>query len=347
MENELKTNAKRMTGEEKYQLHKQIIRMWKQGHKPAQIAQMVGVTRQSVYNNVNAYEAEGIAGIKVKKIGRPKGSGCKLSEEQQWEIRRILVDKTPDQLKFADCMWSRENVGELIRQKYGIDMPVSTMGDYLRRWGFSVQRPVKRAYKQDEKAVKAWVEVEFPGINKRAEEEDADIYFGDEVGVQNQPNNLRGYSPIGKTPVVKTEAKRLRINMLSAVSCRGKLRFMIYKDTMNAAKLIDFFKRLIKDTPRKVFLILDNLRVHHAKIVRAWLDAHKDEIEVFYLPSYAPEYNPDEFLNSDLKRSLSKKLSPHTEQELEKNIRAHLAIVRDNPAKICGFFQAPTTAYAA
>jgi len=336
-----------MSPEEQYQLRRQVVRMLQKGLKATEIMELLGVSKQMVYDTKNAYEKEGLAGIKPKKRGRKKGEGRKLSPEQEREIRWILVEKTPDQLKFADCMWSRENVGELIRQKYGIEMPVSTMGDYLRRWGFSVQRPAKRAYKQDEKAVKAWVEEEFPGINQRAEEEGADIYFGDEVGVQNQPNNLRGYSPIGVTPIVKTEAKRLRINMLSAISCRGKLRFMIYKDNMNAAKLIDFFKRLIKDTPRKVFLILDNLRVHHAKIVRAWLKAHKDEIELFYLPSYAPEYNPDELLNSDLKRALSKKLSPHTEQELEKNIRSHLAVVQNSPAKIRGFFQAPSTAYAA
>jgi len=292
MENEIKTNAKSMTPQEQYQLRKLIVRLLRQGEKAAKVAENLGVSRQMVYDAKKAYEQEGLAGIKPRAKGPKKGQGRKLNPEQEREIRWILVEKTPEQLKFADCMWSRENVGELIRQKYGIDMPVSTMGDYLRRWGFSVQRPVKRAYKQDEKAVKAWVEVEFPGINKRAEEEDADIYFGDEVGVQNQPNNLRGYSPIGVTPIVKTEAKRLRINMLSAISCRGKLRFMIYKDNMNAAKLIDFFKRLIKDTPQKVFLILDNLRVHHAKIVRDWLALHKDEIELFFLPSYAPEYNP-------------------------------------------------------
>lgn len=347
MEKEIKTNAKSMSPEEQYQLRKQIIRLLKQEMKAAKVAEMLDVSRQMVYDAKNAYEKEGLAGIKPKAKGRKVGEWRKLSAEQEREIRWILVEKTPEQLKFADCMWSRENVGELIEQKYGIKMPVSTMGDYLRRWGFSVQRPAKRAYKQDENKVKAWVEEEFPGINARAEEEDADIYFGDECGVQNMPNNLRGYSPIGKTPIVYTEAKRLKINVLSAISCRGKLRFMLYKDNMNAAKLVDFFKRLVKDTPRKVFLILDNLRVHHAKVVRAWLDLHKEEIELFYLPSYAPEYNPDELLNSDLKRALSKKRSPHTEQELEKNVRSHLTVVRDNPAKIQAFFLAPATAYAA
>jgi len=346
MENELKTNAKQMSPEEQYQLRKQIVRLTKQGLGPTKIAEMLGVSRQMVYDAKNAYEKEGLAGIKPRAKGPKVGETRKLRPEQESEIIHILVDKTPDQLKFKDCMWSRKNVSELIMQKYGIKMPESTMGDYLRRWGFTVQRPSKRAYKQDEEQVKNWVESEFPGINARAEEENADIYFGDETGAQNLPNLLRGYSPKGKTPIVRVESKRLKINVLSAISCRGKLRFMLYKDNMDSEKLIDFMRRLVRDTPRKVFLILDNLRVHHSKKVRAWLEKHKHEIEVFYLPPYAPEYNPTELLNADLKRGLSKQCSPRTEDELEQNIRLHLRKLRTLPCKIASFFQAPATYYA-
>ena len=132
-------------------------------------------------------------------------------------------------------------------------MPLSTLGYYLARWGFSVQRPVKRAYKQDEAKVAEWVEVEFAGISQRAKKEKAEIFFGDEVGIQNTANYAKGYAPIGKTPVVQVEAKKFKINMISAVSARGKLRFMLYKNNMNSDKLIDFMRRLVKDTTRKVF----------------------------------------------------------------------------------------------
>lgn len=166
MENEIKTNAKRMSPEEQYQLRKQIIRLLKQGIKAAKAAEMLGVSRQMVYDARNAYEKEGLAGIKSKTKGRKVGEWRKLSAEQEREIRWILVEKRPEQLKFVDCMWSRENVGELIEQKHGIKMPVSTMGDYLRRWGFSVQRPAKRAYKQDENKVTSAF-LAFPIWNKR------------------------------------------------------------------------------------------------------------------------------------------------------------------------------------
>lgn len=158
---------------------------------------------------------------------------------------------------------------------------------------------------------------------------------------------MRVYAPKGKTPVVRTEAKKFKINMLSAVSKRGKLRFVLYKDNMNSDKLIDFMRRLVRDSKKKVFLILDNLRVHHSKKVQAWLEKHNDEIEVFYLPPYAPEYNPGELINSDLKRAVGKKASPRSEKELEKNVRSHLKTLQLNPSKIASFFTSDFTSYAA
>lgn len=160
-------------------------------------------------------------------------------------------------------------------------------------------------------------------------------------------NYLRGYAPKGKPPVVKIEAQKFKINMLSAVSKRGKLRFMLYKDNMKSNNLIDFMRRLITDSKKKVFLILDNLRVHHSTKVTEWVEKHKDKIELFYLPPYAPEYNPDELVNSDLKRSVGQKISPHSADELEKNVRSHLRDLQNNSSKVAAFFNAERTSYAA
>jgi transposase len=116
---------------------------------------------------------------------------------------------------------------------------------------------------------------------------------------------------------------------------------------MNAGKLIDFMRRLVHDSNKKVFLILDNLRVHHAKKVSLWLEKYKEKIEVFYLPPYAPEYNPDELLISDLKRGVSKRHSHRSDKELEHNVLSHLMSVQLRPDKIKGFFGTKTTRYAA
>lgn len=346
MENELKTNAKHLSQKEQYQIRKNIVRLLKTGKTGKEIAKLLDVSEGHVSGVKKAYNAGGIAAIKQQKRGRRTGTKRLLTPEQEKEIQKIIVDKTPEQLRCKECMWSRNNIRSLILQKYKIDIPLSTLGYYLQRWGFSVQRPTKRAYKQDEEQVKSWVEKEFPGISERAKEENAEIFFGDETGLQNQATCLRGYAPIGKTPVVRTESKHIKINMLSAISNRGKLRFMLYKDNMNADKLIDFMRRLVHDSMKKVFLILDNLRVHHAKKVTAWLVKHRDDIEVFFLPPYAPEYNPDELLNSDLKRGISKRPSPRSDNELEHNVRSHLKTVQLHPEKIQAFFASKTTCYA-
>jgi transposase len=347
MEKELRTNAVSLSPKEQYQIRKSIIRLWKKGKSNEEIAETLDVSERHVRNIKKIYAEQGIAGIKPKTRGRRTGDKRRLTTEQEWGIKKIIIDKNPDQLKLPGCMWTRENIRDLIKQKYKITMPLSTLGYYLERWGFSVQRPSKRAYKQDEQKVADWVEQEFPGIKERAKAENAEIYWGDETGIQNTANYLKGYAPIGKTPVVQVDSQKIKINMLSAISNRGKLRFMLYKDNMNAEKLIDFMGRLIKDTKRKVFLILDNLRAHHSKKVSEWLKNHKEEIEIFFLPPYSPEYNPDELLNSDLKRGISKRSMPRNEKELERNVRSHMKSVQLKSDKIKAFFQAPSTIYAA
>lgn len=347
MEKELKTNAVKLSPEEQYQIRKSIVRLFKQGKKNGEIAQILDVSERHVMAVKKVYAENGIAGIKPKTRGRKTGEKRILTPVHEREIMQIIVDKNPEQLKLKGCMWTRNNIRDLIFQKYKIDIKLSTLGYYLSRWGFSVQRPVKRAYKQDEKQIDQWLNDEFPGITERANAENADIFFGDETGIQNTANYLKGYAPKGKTPVVRVESKKMKINMLSAISKRGKMRFMLYKDNMTSEKLIDFLRRLVRDTDKKVFLILDNLRVHHAKKVMAWIENHKDEIEIFYLPPYAPEYNPDELVNSDLKRSVGSLGMPKTEDELMSKIRSYLKKLQLSPDKITSFFHAPYTKYVA
>jgi len=347
MENELKTNAVSLSPNEQYQIRKSIVRLVKQGKSNEEIAEVLDVSERHVRNVKKIYAEQGIAGIKPKKRGRKQGERRGLTPEQEKEIQGIIVDKCPEQMKLHGCMWTRANIRDLIKRKYGLLMPVSTLGVYLSRWGFSVQRPRKQAYKQDAAKVDNWLNVEFPGITERAKAENAEIFFGDETGIQNTANYAKGYAPIGQTPVVKVESKKMKLNMLSAISNRGKLRFIIYKDSMNSDKLIDFMRRLIYDVKKKVFLILDNLRVHHSKKVRAWLEKHKDRIAVFYLPPYSPEYNPDELLNADLKREIGNRVMPKSEKDLEHNIRSYMKLLQLDSTKISSFFNAEFTAYAA
>ena len=347
MEDELRANALSMGSKGQHELRKTIIRMLKDGKSGKQIAKDLGVSEGHVSNVKKLYAEGGAKALKPAKRGRPAGKNKILTPEQEREIQNIIVDKTPEQMRFKECMWTRNNIRQMIWEKYSIDIKLSTLGYYLARWGFTVQRPVKRAYKQDEKKIDVWLNSEFPGITERAEKEDAEIFFGDETNIQNTANYARGYAPKGQTPVIQTEAQKLKIEMLSAISKRGKLHFILYKDSMNSEKLIDFMTRLVADSKKKVFLILDNLRVHHSKAVTAWLEDHKDQIELFFLPPYSPEYNPDELLNSDIKRNAGAQQSPRTQAELEANVQSRLAYLTATPNHVASFFHAPLTSYAA
>lgn len=345
MEKELRTNAKRLSPKEQYQIRKNIIRMYQVGKKPKEIAEILDVSRRHAESTIRKYKEQGIKGISLKKHGRTKGEGRSLTPEQEKAIRNVIVDKNPGQLRLKGCMWTRANIAEYIKREYKIAMPLSTLGYYLERWGFSVQRPTKRAYKQNPEQIDKWVNETYPEISARAKEENAEIHWGDETGIQNTADYLRGYAPVGQTPVVRVEGHKFKANMLSAISNRGKVRFMIY-EKLSPDKLIDFMRRLVADTKKKVFLILDNLRIHHAKKVSKWLEKHKDEIELFFLPPYAPEYNPDEYLNSDLKRDVGNRPMPRNKDDIVKNVRSYMKSLQLNPDKVISFFKAPSVKYA-
>ncbi len=259
----------------------------------------------------------------------------------------MLVDKTPDQLKLAFALWTRDAVRLAIKQIYGRDLPLRTISDYLKRWGFTPQKPTKRAYEQNPKLVAQWHETVYPEIQARAKLEKAEIHWGDETGIQNDAYNARGFAPKGKTPVVRINATKSRVNMISSITNRGKVRFMLYKENMTSQVLIRFMSRLIKGSDRKVFLILDNLRVHHSKLVKAWLEENKEEIEVFYLPSYSPEINPDEYLNGDLKHCIRSGLPARTEKALAKKTRSFMRKLQNRPKHVSNYFKHPKIAYAA
>ena len=148
----------------------------------------------------------------------------------------------------------------------------------------------------------------------------------------------RGFSPKGHPPVLPVETKRQRVNMISAVSSQGKVRFMIYQDTMKQQRLIRFMERLIRASKQKVFLILDNLKVHHGKLAASWLEKHKDKIEVFFLPPYAPEYNPDEYLNHALKLSIYSGQLPHTTEDISHKIQSFMRKLQHHPPLVSNFF---------
>jgi len=340
-------DARKHSPEIQQQLRNQAIRLHQKGWQYSDIAEAVGVNVSTVAKWCRAYKKGGDKAIRIRKRGRKDGMKRTLGLEQEVQVRQAIRDRCPEQLRLPFVLWTRRAVQQLVKRLFAIDMPIRTVGEYLKRWGYTPQKPLRRAYEQNPKAVKKWLDEEYPAIEAKAKKEKAEIHWGDETGLRNDSQYGRSYAPRGKTPVVLLPAKRERVSLISTVTNQGKVRFMVYENAMNAATLIKFLKRLIKDTYRKVFLIVDNLRVHHSQAVIEWLQSHKDEIELFFLPSYSPELNPDEYLNGDLKVGVHSGIPARTSPQLKQKAISHLRMLQKRSQRVKRYFQHPKIAYAA
>lgn len=284
--------------------------------------------------------------MKVGDKGHPKGIWRKLLPHEEQQVRQDITDKCPEQLKLAFVLWTRQAVQVLIKQNYSVDLTLQAVGKYLKRWGFSPQKPIRRAYERNDERVRVWLQNEYPAIASKAKKENAEIHWGDETGLRSDDVNGRSYSPKGKTSVQKVKETPEKLNMVSTITNRGQMRFMFYKENMTAQLMIKFLKRLIRSCKRKVILILDNLRVHHSKMLQKWLAENKAFIEVFFLPSYSPDLKPDEILNSNLKQAISRKPESRRKGELAKHAKAHMQSIQKHPEHIKSFFQKESVRYA-
>ena len=337
-----------MSPEEQWFLRKTIIQVYLKGFTAQQIAEILDAKLRHVQSTIKNYKDGGWEAISFKVMGRPLGSNKTLKPEQEEEIKTVVMTKMPEEFGLQGFLWDMRNVLALIVILFHLVVPRSTMSVYFARWKFTPQRPVIRNYKQNPEHVNEWIEVTYPQIKARAKEESGEIFWGDETGIQNQCNYSIGYALKGNTPTAKVSSDhKLRVNMMSAINNQGKLRFMIYEGKMNQQRLIVFMKRLIKSNGKKIFLILDNLSVHHGKIVKAWLEENKSKIEVFYLPPYSPERNPDEYFNGSLKRELEKSGNAVTKEKLISNIRASARKLQSNKKHISNLFYADNIRYAA
>lgn len=328
-------------------LRERAVAMHEAGNAQLAIAAALGLHKNTVYRWLKGWRVAGSAALKAKKRGRRPQAKRLLDANQASEVQQLMTGHCPDQLDLPWALWGREAVRDLVRVRFGVTLALRTVSDYLRRWDFTPQRPIKRALERQDAAVQAWLAEHYPKIAARAKAEGAAIHWGDETGISNQPVYGRSFAPKGKTPVLRRPATRYTLSMISAVTNRGTLRFMLYAGALNTALFLTFLQRLVRSAAGKLFLIVDNLQVHKAAKVQAWVAEHRERIELFYLPAYAPEHNPDEFLHSDLKRSLGRRPAVRNKAALESRLRGYLRRLQRQPERVRAFFQAPTTRYAA
>ncbi len=329
-----KIDARKLPTEAQQQIRNQAIRLKKLGKTYNEVSDITCVHKSTILRWYKAYQRKGASAIQIKKRGRRSGSCRTLTVEMERQIQKTIYEKCPDQLKFPFALWTRKAVQQLIKHFYSVEMPVRTVGEYLKRWGFTPQKPLRRAYKQNPKSINKWLDEEYPAIAKQATKEGAEIHWGDETGLCNDSYHGRSYAPRGQTPAIRLHPRCKRVNLISTVTNQGKVRFMVYEAKMNSGTLIKFMKRLIKESTRKIFLVLDNLEVHHSYIVRDWLEKHKEQIEVFFLPSYSPELNPDEYLNCDLKVGVHSKTPVKTKKQLKGKAISQLRKLQKSPGRV-------------
>lgn len=342
-----RSDRRRATVEARVELRKQVLALRRDGKTLVEISRITGYARSYCSTLARQLEETPRSATALNRGGRAQGTGRKLTAKQEAQVQRWICSKCPDQMRLPFALWTLRAVRELIRKKFQIRLPKSTTALYLSRWGFTSQRPKKRAYERDDAAVRRWLEEDYPKIAQRAKREQAEVCWGDETGLRSDQTRHRGYAPKGQTPVVYVPARRKSLSILSAITNRGKLRFMIFKGALNPSTLIVFLGRLIRDAQQKVFLILDNLNVHKAAKVRRWLASRSGAIEVFFLPPYSPDLNPDEYLNGDLKRSVYSDIPARNEAALHRQALGHLRRIQKLPARVAAYFEHPSIRYAA
>ena len=320
-------------------IKEQAIRLHKKGKKEAEIADALNISYQAVSRIIRAYKKEGMQSVEEKPRGRKYGEKRSLTPQQEKEIQSIIIDKYPDQVKIVSCLWTRSAIQALIKRKFGIIIPIRSISNYLKRWGMTCQRPTKRAYSQDEGKLKTFMNETYPAIASKAKKEGAEIYWGDETGINNQEYHIRGFAPKGQTPTVPSFSKIEKINMISAINNKGICRFMCYEDNMTQQRFIEFMTRLIRDTDKKILFIVDNLRVHHGKLVQEWIRTHHKQIEVFYTSPYSPEINPDEYLNHNLKQSVHSGDLPHNKKDLKSKTHNFMRKLQKHPDRVRKLFE--------
>ena len=326
---------------------RQVIGLRQAGVTYGAIAEQVGLSRTGVFNICQRFAAEGAKGLVGKPRGRKPGEQRLLDAAQEAEVQGLIRRHTPDELGLPFALWSRAAVRALIARRCGVELAVRTVGKYLARWGFTARKPIRRAYERDPAAVRRWLRRDYPAIVARAKRARGAIFWGDETGLRSDDVRGRSYAPRGRTPVVRVCHKRAGLSLISAVTNRGELRWMVVDGAVNAPAFIRFLERLVRDARCKIFLILDRLKAHRARLTRDWLAEHRAEIEVFYLPSYSPDLNPDEGVHADLKHAVPRKAPARGKQQLRRAAIGHMRRLSRMPKRIRSIFRHPQFRYAA
>jgi transposase len=313
------------------------------GESPEAVIKALGFNPRRIYQWLALYRAGGWDALKSKKA---PGRARKLSGPQLQWIYRTVTTKNPLQLKFEFALWTRPMIAVLIRKKFGVKLSLASIGRLLSQLGLTCQKPLVRAFQQNPKLVEQWLAVEYPKIKRQAKRENAEIFFGDESGVRSDFHSGTTWAKVGETPVIRATGQRFHLNMISAISPRGKLRFMTTKSGVNASVFITFLKRLMQGSSHPVFLIVDGHPSHRAKKVQEFIKELGGRLRLFFLPPYSPELNPDELVWNDVKNNGVGRRMICSPVDLKRAVESRLRLLQKNPDRVRSLFQEKHVRYA-
>jgi transposase len=327
-------------------LRRQVVQAVRDGMSQTEAARTFGESLRAVSKWRQLDREGGLRALMLKRRGRRPGGG-RLSPMRAARIRATIVGQMPDQLKLPFYLWTRAAVASLIQREYGTAVSLVTVGRYLKAWGMRPQKPVRRAYERNETAIARWLKQEYPSIARQAKRELAVIYWGDEMGLRSDHVTGTSYAPIGQTPVVRATGQRFGCNMISAITNKGALAFMVFQGKFKAPIFVAFMQRLLKQIDGRITLIVDGHPVHRSSAARRFVDQHTQRLRLIRMPGYCPELNPDELLNQDVKTNGLGKSRPTDRTKLMATVRSHLHRRQKQPQLIRNLFHEKHVRYAA
>lgn len=341
-----KTDVRKLDIATQTHLRRSVVKAVRGGMSQTRAAEVFGASLRAVSKWMALDRAGGLRALRPKRRGRRAGEG-RLGAAQAARIRRLIIDSLPDQLKLPFYLWTRAAVVSLIEREYGMTVSLTTVGRYLNRWGMSPQKPVRRAYERNDAAIVRWLRTDYPAIARDARREKAVIYWGDEMGLRSDHVSGTSYAPLGQTPIIRATGQRFGCNMISAITNRGHLAFMVFHGKFDGRLFVRFMRRLLKQAAGKLYLIVDGHPVHRSATAREFVSANEARLRLIRLPGYCPELNPDELLNQDVKTNGLGESRPSDRTEMMMGVRKHLRRRQRQPQVIRNLFQEKHVRYAA